>query len=965
MKGIFLALGLAASAVPALAQEHGHNLDKSAFSGFHEIRPLSRIDATAAAQKVNQQFPGMYVSVDKLNGSFTDIFGKAMPVQGTSVENKLALLFAHQLKSLGINASDWVRKGSFLGDHASFINYEQVINGHPVVFANLKFRFTKDGQLERIKMKNYGKPNLSFSPSLSEATAAQKVEQDLSGVTIEHTTIETAWSWFPVPTASGYELRPAYAFNVKGRTESLPVDLIGYVDAISGEILYRSNRVKETINKTVEGGVYKQNPLQAATNEPLANLKVTISGTDYYTDTAGYLNVTSLNTPVSTTVKLEGKWAKVQAQASGGVTPNFTNVITVNGATYPFPVTSPSSIRHVNAYYHVNRVHDFMKNFYPTFTAMDNPLPTNVDVSGSCNAFYNGSSINFYAAGNGCNSFALCGDIVYHEYGHGINDNFYGFMGQNTMFNGALNEGYADIWAIGITKDPVLGKGSTPTGGIIRRYDQAPKVFPQDLVGQVHADGEIIAGAWWDVALNLNSPDTMSILFSKTLFDTPDGPTGTEGVVYHDVLVSALLNDDNDNNLNNFTPHFSQIVQAFARHGIYLLGDAEVVHDDIPNQPAGVPVSINANLNILTPAFFQSLKLYYKPRGGQWDSVAMTSTGGSGFTGQIPAQQPGTIIDYYFGVFDIDTILNMTAPGGYRANVSLATVSIPYQFGIGLDQKADINFNNPLTGWTVGAATGDNATGGIWIQAKPVGSWESPIQKLGPVQPDLDHSPDTMNMCLVTGNAPSPVSGTGVADVDNGKTSVITPTFDVTGFTQPVVEYWRWYSNNAGSNPGQDLWTVFIKDPASTLWILKVDNTTRTDNRWRRRIFHLSQYLPGSSQFMLKFQAEDANPGSVVEAAVDDIFIYDKGVINSVDDIADAKASVYPNPANREINVRFAQAATGYISLHDLMGKQLNNIEMSGGTEYRLNTSNLPAGTYFISIKTDKFVQAQKVVITH
>jgi hypothetical protein len=222
-----------------------------------------------------------------------------------------------------------------------------------------------------------------------------------------------------------------------------------------------------------------------------------------------------------------------------------------------------------------------------------------------------------------------------------------------------------------------------------------------------------------------------------------------------------------------------------------------------------------------------------------------------------------------------------------------------------------------------------------------------------------------MNMCLVTGNAPSPVSGTGVADVDNGKTSVITPTFDVTGFTQPVVEYWRWYSNNAGSNPGQDLWTVFIKDPASTLWILKVDNTTRTDNRWRRRIFHLSQYLPGSSQFMLKFQAEDANPGSVVEAAVDDIFIYDKGVINSVDDIADAKASVYPNPANREINVRFAQAATGYISLHDLMGKQLNNIEMSGGTEYRLNTSNLPAGTYFISIKTDKFVQAQKVVITH
>ena len=32
----------------------------------------------------------------------------------------------------------------------------------------------------------------------------------------------------------------------------------------------------------------------------------------------------------------------------------------------------------------------------------------------------------------------------------------------------------------------------------VRRYDQDRKVYPQDLVGEVHADGEIIAGAFWD-----------------------------------------------------------------------------------------------------------------------------------------------------------------------------------------------------------------------------------------------------------------------------------------------------------------------------------------------------------------------------------------------------------------------------------------------------------------------------------
>src|SRR5690606_34385265 len=223
---------------------------------------------------------------------------------------------------------------------------------------------------------------------------------------------------FPVPTANGYELRPAYAFNIKGQGEDIPVDLDGYVDGITGKVLYRTNRVKETINKTVKGEVYKQNPQVASSVEPLPNLKVTINGTDYYTDTAGVLNVASLNAPVTTTVKLEGLWSRVRAASAGNITPSFQYTINTNGTTYIFDTTAPSSMRHVNAYYHVNRVHDFMKQFFPTFTAMDNPLITNVDVNGSCNAFYNGSSINFYAAGNGCNSFALCGDIVYHEYGH-------------------------------------------------------------------------------------------------------------------------------------------------------------------------------------------------------------------------------------------------------------------------------------------------------------------------------------------------------------------------------------------------------------------------------------------------------------------------------------------------------------------------------------------------------------------
>jgi hypothetical protein len=965
MKSKLIAFGLAIAALPAFAQEGTTNYGKSVFSQFHSIPANTRKDASSLIQKVQQHFPGMDVTIDKLSGNFTDIFGIAMPIPGATNQDKAAYCFSNYLSDFGVNGGEWEIVGESASPKASFIRYTQKINGHPVVFSKLNFKFANDGKLIRLQMKNYGTPSTGLTPAMSAEDARIAAVNDVSGVAISESSVEQDWYWFPVPAQNGYDLRPAYAFDIKGQGKDIPVELKGYVDAVSGAVLYRFNTVKETVTQTVKGSVYKQNPTLPATLEPLANLKVTIGGSDYYTDTAGLLNDATLVTPITATMKLEGRWSTVNAIASGGVTPNFQNIISTNGLVYTFPTTAPSDDRHVNAYYHVNRVHEFMKSFYPTFTYMDFPLPTNVDVSGSCNAFYNGSSINFYEAGGGCNSFANCGDIIYHEYGHGISDNFYSWQGAGTIFNGALNEGNSDIWGISITHDPVLGKGSTPFGGIIRRYDLLPKVYPQNIIGEVHNDGEIIAGAWWDVAVNINSVDTMSMLFTDTYYDTPDGPDGTEGDVYHQVLISALQSDDNDNNLSNGTPHFSQIINAFARHGIYLLSDAALTHTEIANPSANTAITINASLTLSTPAFFQSLMLQYRQRGGQWDTVAMTNTSGNNYTAQIPAQTEGTIMDYYFAVYDNTGALNATFPVNYKPSVSLALVTIPYQFGVGLDAKTAIDFESSLSGWTIGNAPGDNAFAGIWIQAKPVGSYISSAQGMIPVQPNIDHTLGATGKCLVTGNAVNTSSSLGMADVDNGKTSVITPVFDLTGFTEPIIEYWRWYSNNAGSNPGEDYWAVYIKDSAATPWILSVDYTRQTDNQWRRRIFKTKDFLPSSEKIALKFQAQDLGQGSVVEAAVDDIVIYDKAVINGVNDVNALKASIYPNPANEAIQIRLSKAATGVVLISDMTGRQVLRSDFVNSSFHSINTSNIAPGSYLVTVRTGKLLQLHKIVIAH
>jgi Zn-dependent metalloprotease len=978
MKSTLLTLAVASIVTCGFAQDfHSNNYDISAFRGYKDLPASKSPERTNTKTRVNQVFPGWYVFSDKLNGQFTDITGQAVTIPGTTLNDKASYVFSNMLNSLGVIGAQWTQVQSHDAGFATIVSYKQSLNGHPVVFSKLTLSFTKDGKLDRIQMKNYGTAT-QLSPSLSKEDALTAAKTGVPITMLDDSKIEDNWYWFPVPSKNGYELRPAWKFEINGRDEIMPIELKGYVDAITGEILYRTNGVKETVDVTVKGWVNKQNPLLPSTLESLADLEITLNGTSYYTDTAGFLSNTALSAPISATMTLQGRWSKVMNRQASNITPSFTTMLNNASNIVTFDTTAPSNSQQVNAYYHVTRVHDFMKGHFPTFTGMDFALPTNVDYSGTptCNAFYTGSaggSINFAVATAACNSFAYCGDIIYHEYGHGINDKYYQAQGQGGMNNGALNEGTADIWGLSITKDPVLGKGSMKNGAIIRRYDQTPKVYPVDIQGEVHADGEIIAGAWWDVGVNLSSVDTMAQIFTRSYIYTPDGANGTEGDVYHEVLVSALKVDDNDNNLVNGTPHFIQIVTAFARHGIYLLGDADIVHTDIANQPANTPITINASLNVSEPAFLQGMKLFYKDRTvSNWDSTLMTASG-TNFTATIPGYTEGTLVDYYFAVYDNMSMLNKYFPINYTPTSPASTNNIIYQFGVGLDKMMGQDFEGTIdTAWKIGLSTDDATASGRWVVAVPVASYINGLI----TQTGADHTTGA-GKCAVTGNASAPNLPPGTADVDEGITTILTPVFDLSNFVEPVIEYFRWYGNDRGSNRGNDLWEVGIKLESSTIWppVGILESTSRSDYSWRRRIFSVKQLFPTVSplKVQMRFVAADKkvtsatnNGQSTVEAAVDDIFIYDKMNAMNVNGVTAAKATIFPNPASEEIHVRLQTAAPGTISLTDISGKELMNATItSQASEYVFPTKALANGVYMITIRTNSSVQTAKVNVIH
>ena len=188
--------------------------------------------------------------------------------------------------------------------------------------------------------------------------------------------------------------------------------------------------------------------------------------------------------------------------------------------------------------------------------------------------------------------------------------------------------------------------------------------------------------------------------------------------------------------------------------------------------------------------------------------------------------------------------------------------------------------------WEVGASD-DNANAGIWERAIPNPTYDDNGEI---IQPDFDHT-DNGQFCFVTGNSVSNNdSEFGYDDVDGGKTTLLSPIYDLSNYSTAAVSYWRWYVNSAagGANPGNDVWRVDASNDGGNTWY-SLENTDENANYWSRHQFILNDdTLPLSNQIQFRFIAEDisydgdnGSGGSIIEAAVDDfkILVFDNVIL--------------------------------------------------------------------------------------
>ena len=299
----------------------------------------------------------------------------------------------------------------------------------------------------------------------------------------------------------------------------------------------------------------------ALQNVPLAGVEINVPGAGVVvTDANGNFSA-NVNTPTNVSVVLDG----TRMQAIVGANAPTVNATLTPGvpANIQFfsAAATPEDAAHTSTYYWTHATNEFLRSLLgntPELATADNVLPT-VNIASTCNAYYTGNTINFYATGGSCNNTAFS-SVVAHEWGHGIDERYGGISQTN-----GLSESLGDICSMYLLDNPTIGENFFTNGGFIRTGTNT-RQYPTG--SGVHAQGEAFMGFAWKLrermATTLGSRAAAITLTNDIVLGAiPANATNARAAVRE-----VFLADDNDGDLTNGTPHSVDLLWACQQHSL-------------------------------------------------------------------------------------------------------------------------------------------------------------------------------------------------------------------------------------------------------------------------------------------------------------------------------------------------------------------------------------------------------------
>jgi hypothetical protein len=195
--------------------------------------------------------------------------------------------------------------------------------------------------------------------------------------------------------------------------------------------------------------------------------------------------------------KLVGQFVKVKNGKANEIQVEDGNFVVDQSSTH---------FAEVMAYYHIDAIHQNIKEIDPAYTGMDWQISITVHDKGSFfmrndNAFYSPfKKAMFILDPKKLNDLHLEAGVAYHEYHHAVTDNI--VPGLSSTEGRAMHEGYADYFSCALTNDPELGEWALkPLNRPNMRDLRSQRKYPEDLHPnrEPHSDGEIWGASCWDL----------------------------------------------------------------------------------------------------------------------------------------------------------------------------------------------------------------------------------------------------------------------------------------------------------------------------------------------------------------------------------------------------------------------------------------------------------------------------------
>ncbi|MFT7476889.1 MAG: hypothetical protein ACI80N_000159 [Gammaproteobacteria bacterium] len=269
----------------------------------------------------------------------------------------------------------------------------------------------------------------------------------------------------------------------------------------------------------------------------------------------------------------------------------------------------------------------------------------------------------------------------------------------------------------------------------------------------------------------------------------------------------------------------------------------------IPERLAsGVSASIDLSISGLVQPGTAELNVRYD--GGSFLQVPLVHGMGSFYQAVLPPPTCSAQVEFYFSA-------DLGQCGGPVTNPANAPAEL-YSLSVGDAVSTTVYDMEMAMGWAL-APSGDTATAGAWELVDPIGTAS---------QPEDDHTPGAGVQCWVTGQ---------VGDVDDGRTSLWSPSLDLTSQSNPHISYWRWYSNSQGININDRLRVHVSNDDGGTWTSVEEVGPAppQTNGGWFQHTFRVADFVAPTNQVRLRVRASDLGAFSAVEAAIDDFEVFD------------------------------------------------------------------------------------------